>query len=119
MDPLEAKMSKSKPDSMISIHDSPDESRLLTASNDGTAQVWDLDSARLLAILKGHWLGVTDVAMTPSGDLAVTTSLDGTGLIWDMTLEQRDPAVVHQLIETLSPWQLNQGRLIPRQRETP
>ena len=63
---------------MLNAEFSPDGSRLATASNDGSAKIWDLNSAQELLTLSGHQGGITDVAFSPDGTLLYTASLDGT-----------------------------------------
>ncbi|MBD2411715.1 hypothetical protein FACHB389_24165 [Nostoc calcicola FACHB-389] len=63
---------------------SPDGRRIVTASNDGTAKLWDT-SGKLLADLKGHQKQVTSAAFSPDGQRIVTASNDGTAKVWDMS----------------------------------
>ncbi|HEY5855787.1 MAG TPA: hypothetical protein VIW24_17500 [Aldersonia sp.] len=57
----------------------PDGRRLVTASDDGTARVWDVNSGREVARLRGHEEGtVYGAALNPSGDVVATAS--GTSL---------------------------------------
>jgi WD40 repeat protein len=45
----------------------PDEKRILTASDDRTARLWDTDSGKLLATLQGHDGPVYSAQFTPDG----------------------------------------------------
>ena len=60
-------------------------SRLVTASGDGTAKLWDLDANRLAEELRGHRGWVTTAAFAPDGRTILTASQDGTARIWDAT----------------------------------
>jgi WD40 repeat protein len=57
--------------------------RLLTASEDRTARLWDGAGGRLLGTLSGHPGPVTAAAIVPSGALAATAGDDRTVRIWD------------------------------------
>jgi WD40 repeat protein len=62
-----------------------DGQQVVTASNDGTARVWDVKSGKEIARLQGHDKGVTSAAFSPDGQRVVTGSKDGTARIWDTT----------------------------------
>ena len=51
---------------------SPDVKRIVTASQDKTARLWDADSGAALRRLAGHWEGVTSSAFSPDGEHIVT-----------------------------------------------
>jgi WD40 repeat protein len=60
----------------------PDGGRILTASLDGTARLWDRD-VKPLATLQGHTGGVTSAVFAPDGGRILTASLDGTARLWN------------------------------------
>ena len=62
----------------------PDGQRAVSASEDQTLKVWDLDSGRELRTLTGHTGSVTAVAVTPDGQRAVSASGDETLKVWDL-----------------------------------
>jgi hypothetical protein len=62
---------------------SPDGTRLATASDDGTARVWDACSGQEVLALKGHTAWVWSVAFSPDGTRLATASYDGTARVWD------------------------------------
>lgn len=67
---------------------SPNGSRLVAASHDGTARVWDVETGELLLALTGHELhinggGVRAVAFSPNGEVIVTGGGDGSIRLWD------------------------------------
>jgi WD40 repeat protein len=60
---------------------SPDGRALVTTSSNGIAQVWDVQSARLLLTLK-HGDSVTRAIFSPDGQWIATTSKDHTARVW-------------------------------------
>jgi WD40 repeat protein len=60
----------------------PDGSRILTASRDGTARLWDINGS-LLNILSEHSHEVLFAAFNRDGSRIVTTSFDRTARLWD------------------------------------
>jgi WD40 repeat protein len=107
-----------------------DGKRAVSASNDKTLKVWDLESGRELRTLVGHSDYVTGVALTADGRLAVSASRDETLKMWDVesgrelrTLEGHSGfvngvaltadgkrAVSGSYDETLKVWDLESGR---------
>ena len=64
---------------------SPDGTRLLTATFNDNAEVWDVASGRLLGKLVGHSQSLSDAAYSPDGRRIVTASDDRTVRVWDAT----------------------------------
>ncbi len=62
---------------------SPDGSRLVTASSDGTARLWEVTGGEG-AVLRGHADWVLSAAFSPDGGRVVTASKDGTARVWDL-----------------------------------
>jgi WD40 repeat protein len=62
---------------------SPDHARIIAASFDGIARVWDIDSRREVFGLAGHSAGIICVGYSPDGSLILTGSKDGTARLWD------------------------------------
>ena len=63
---------------------SPDGRRAVSASDDKTLKVWDLESGRELRTLQGHSDWVNGVAVSPDGRRAVSASDDKTLKVWDL-----------------------------------
>ena len=68
-------------DRVISASFSPDGQRIVTASSDKTARVWDLKGTPI-AVLTGHQSGVISASFSPDGQRIVTASSDGTARVW-------------------------------------
>lgn len=66
---------------------SPDGSRIVTASGDYTARIWDAGSGKEVAALRGHNGAVESAAFSADGSRIVTASGDNTARIWDVHLE--------------------------------
>ncbi len=62
---------------------SPDSTRLVTASDDGTTRVWNAADGQLIAELKGHTGDVNSAAFSPDGTRLVTASRDQTARVWN------------------------------------
>jgi tetratricopeptide (TPR) repeat protein len=62
---------------------SPDATRVLTASADRTARIWDSESGKELVTLRGHEDGVRTATFSPDARRVLTASSDKTARIWD------------------------------------
>jgi WD40 repeat protein len=72
---------------------SPDSSRLVSASDDKTARVWDVARGTLLAACRGHASKVLSGTFSPDGSRVVTSSADATVRQWDpRTGQEVEPA---------------------------
>ncbi|MCY7344224.1 MAG: pentapeptide repeat-containing protein, partial [Pseudonocardia sp.] len=67
---------------------STDNTRILTAGDDGTARIWDATTAQPLHTLTGHTGWVQAVAWSPDNTRILTAGDDGTARIWDATTAQ-------------------------------
>jgi WD40 repeat protein len=66
---------------------SPDGQRILTASKDSTARLWNSDGSGNVVVFRGHDKELTSAAFSPDGKRIVTTSEDGTARIWSIDFE--------------------------------
>jgi WD40 repeat protein len=64
---------------------SPDGSRVVTASDDNTARLWDPQTGAALGTLSGHTGLVNSAEFSPDGSRVVTASYDKTARLWDAT----------------------------------
>jgi WD40 repeat protein len=63
---------------------SPDSQRVLTASDDMTARVWNALNGQPLAILQGHTGAVRSAVFSPDGRRILTASSDGTARVFQI-----------------------------------
>ena len=90
-------------DPVVSVRFSRDGKKLLTASEDGTARVWNVEPGNQqgtqLAVLEGHTDTVWDAVFFPNGETQiVTVSEDRTAIIWrDETGRWEDPKNIKPL----------------------
>jgi WD domain, G-beta repeat len=76
-------------DAVYSAAFSPDCQRIVTASKDKTARVWDAATGQLIGEpLRGHSGDVRSAAFSPDGQRIVTASKDKTARIWDAATGQ-------------------------------
>jgi WD40 repeat protein len=95
---------------------SPDGTRVVTASGDQTARVWDVATGTPLTGALQHQGEVRSAAFSPAGTRVVTASWDETARVWDVspnavTLDQ------WSALAERSPFVLSeQGMLVRRSR---
>jgi WD40 repeat protein len=62
---------------------SPDGQRIVTASGDKTARIWEAQTGKLLLTLQGHTDVVYSAQFSPDGQRVVTASGDKTARVWE------------------------------------
>ena len=62
---------------------SPDGTRVVTASYDRTAKIWNTETGECIRTLEGHTTFVMSAAFSPDGARILTVSEDGTAKIWN------------------------------------
>jgi WD40 repeat protein/mono/diheme cytochrome c family protein len=75
-------------DSVVGVAVAPDGRRALSASDDGTARLWDLESGHVLRTFPGHGVPVKSVAFAPDGRRALSGNSDRTVSLWDVDTGQ-------------------------------
>ena len=68
---------------MYSAAFSPDGRRVVTASKDNTARIWDAETYQQIAVLAGHEGILYSALFSPDGRRVLTASWDNTARIWD------------------------------------
>jgi WD40 repeat protein/energy-coupling factor transporter ATP-binding protein EcfA2 len=63
---------------------SPDGQLVVTASEDGTARLWEVETGKEITVLSGHEGEVHLASFNPKGQLVVTASEDGTARLWEV-----------------------------------
>ena len=72
---------------MRAVAFSPDGKTIATASDDGTARLWDVATQQQVGpSLIASRDGVNDVAFRPDGKVLITASGDGTAQLWNIAL---------------------------------
>ncbi len=89
---------------------SPDGQRVVTASKNGSARVWDAATGRPVGNLLRHHDGIVAASFHPHGRQVVTASRDGSARVWDVDLPACQPAdleLVAALAEAIGGYRLN------------
>lgn len=82
-----------------SAYFNPDGEHIVIASNEGTAQIWNL-KGELVKSLEGHEGIVTNANYSPDGKYIITSSTDKTAIIWDLKGNQLASLKEHKGIVT-------------------
>ena len=73
---------------MTSVDYSPDGKRIITASGDRAAKVWDAQNGTELFTLQAHKGGVHSASYSPDGQRIMTTGSDGVVQIFTNDIEE-------------------------------
>ena len=81
---------------------SPDGRRVVTASSDNTARLWDAETGQQVAVMRGHDKEVLGAAFSPDGKRVVTASSDNTARTWNAETGQQVAVMRGHAKEVLS-----------------
>ncbi|HMS83579.1 MAG TPA: hypothetical protein PKD12_08015 [Nitrospira sp.] len=79
---------KIRKDKILDISITSDRHQAVTACEDGTLKLWDLDNMKEIGTLEGHTEAVNGVALVPNKACAISASDDGTVKMWDLKRRQ-------------------------------
>lgn len=89
-------------DHVLAAGFSPDGRRVLTASADKTARIWNIETGNVIATLRGHAASVSAATFNTDASKVLTCSEDGSIKVWDTdsgnaigTLEKASDAVIN------------------------
>jgi WD40 repeat protein len=83
---------------------SPDGRWVVTASQDTSARVWEVDTGEELAVLRGHDDWVWRASFSPDGRRVVTASKDGTARLWSAGDGRELAVLAHEADEGKGVW---------------
>ncbi len=69
---------------VLALAISPNGRRLISAAEDHTLRVWDLETAAEEFVLRGHTREIRAVTVTPDGRRVISVSEGGTLIVWDL-----------------------------------
>ncbi|KAF9358918.1 hypothetical protein BGX26_000622 [Mortierella sp. AD094] len=69
---------------VLGVTYSPNGNQVASASKDGTARLWDVETGKCRQILDGHSDSVNRAIYSPKGDLIASSSDDNTVRLWDV-----------------------------------
>jgi WD40 repeat protein len=88
-----------------------DGSRILTASSDGTARVWDAQTGEELATLR-HEAAVSQATWDADGSRVLTASADGTARVWDANNGKELATLRHEDRVWRATWNADGSRIL-------
>jgi WD40 repeat protein len=87
---------------MVQATFSADGRRVVTASGDKSARVWDAGTGQPLSPPLRHEREVTGASLSPDGRRVLTASNDKTARVWDVSAEEMDLQDLLLLTQVLS-----------------
>jgi eukaryotic-like serine/threonine-protein kinase len=70
---------------VMAVDFSPDDTRIVSAGDDGTARIWDAATGKEIHVLNEHAGGLLSVKFSPDGRSIASAGRDATVRIWDAT----------------------------------
>jgi len=109
-------------EAVVAASFSPDGQRVVTASSDRTARVWEALTGQALGPPLSHQDQILAACFSPDGQRVVTASVDGTAQVWDVAVDWEGPLPkwLPDLAEALGGKRLDEtGHLVSPQTSLP
>lgn len=104
--------------SVVTAEISPDGTRVVTASEDGTARLWNADTGEPLGQPMSHTAEVLSARFSDNGQQVVTASADGSARIWGaFTGEPAAPALQHDDLVRHADFSPDGGKVVTASRD--
>jgi WD40 repeat protein len=95
-----------------SVAFSRDGKRIVTASEDGTALLFDVSTGRVITTLRGHEAAVSYATFSHDGRYVVTASSDGTARLWSANGNITEVLRGHRDVVTFAAFSPDDARLV-------
>jgi WD40 repeat protein/tRNA A-37 threonylcarbamoyl transferase component Bud32 len=106
-------------DHLYGVAFSPDGEILATTGEDSAVKLWDVETGGLLDVLQGHTERSFNAQFGADDTTLLTSSSDQTARLWTIPMETRSPDTIASIIDAQVPYDLVDGRLVPREQPHP
>jgi WD40 repeat protein len=88
--------------------------RVVTASRDGSARLWDPNNGKLLEVIHAHHGAIGEARFDAARGHLLTVG-DGRAKLWSVPIDGRTPDAIGALVDRIAPWTLVDGHLVEKQ----